>query len=117
MNDYVFPLAIIPKKRFEETPDKIHYIQKIVSEFLDVPVIKMKSASRKHEVVFARHVAMYLIRNNTNYKLKDIGFEFGWRDHTTVINAVEMVKQHIDTDYRNINSLLTMIQQKYIERN
>ena len=42
-----------------------------------------------------RMVAMYLIRENTDVSLGDIGKLFGGRNHATVIHAIEKMKKEI----------------------
>lgn len=53
---------------------------------------------RKREWVEARHIAMYMIKKFTTLSLKKIGMYFGGRDHSTVLNAIEMVNDHYDTE-------------------
>jgi chromosomal replication initiator protein len=47
--------------------------------------------SRRRPLVIARQIAMYLFRDLTDYSYPAIGREFGGRDHTTVIHAVEKI--------------------------
>ena len=46
----------------------------------------------------ARQVAMYLARTLTSMSLKTIGAEYGGRDHSTVIHAVNVVRDLLKTD-------------------
>ena len=41
---------------------------------------------------------MYLIRAQTNLSLNDIGREFGNRDHTTVLHAINRVEERMKND-------------------
>ena len=47
--------------------------------------------SRRRPLVNARQIGMYLFRELTDYSYPAIAREFGGRDHTTVIHAVEKV--------------------------
>jgi chromosomal replication initiator protein len=47
--------------------------------------------SRRRPLVTARQIAMYVFREVTDYSYPTIGREFGGRDHTTVIHAVERI--------------------------
>jgi chromosomal replication initiator protein len=47
--------------------------------------------SRRRPLVIARQIAMYLFRELTDYSYPAIGREFGDRDHTTVIHAVDKI--------------------------
>jgi len=48
-------------------------------------------ASRRRPLVTARQVSMYVFRELTDLSYPAIGREFGGRDHTTVIHAVEKI--------------------------
>lgn len=76
----------------------IENIKKLVAEHFEVPIDKLQAKSRKREVVMARQLSMYLAKNYTNQSLKNIGKNFGNRDHSTVIYSVQAVKDLIDTD-------------------
>jgi chromosomal replication initiator protein len=47
--------------------------------------------SRRRPLVAARQVAMYVMREMTDLSYPNIAKEFGGRDHTTVIHAVEKI--------------------------
>jgi chromosomal replication initiator protein len=53
----------------------------------------LRGTRRTKQLALARQVAMYLMRTTTNLSLKEIGFLFGGKDHTTVIHAVNKVTQ------------------------
>jgi chromosomal replication initiator protein len=47
--------------------------------------------SRRRPLVIARQIGMYLFRDLTDYSFPAIAREFGGRDHTTVMHAVEKI--------------------------
>jgi chromosomal replication initiator protein len=49
------------------------------------------SASRRRPLVIARQIGMYLFRELTDFSYPAIAREFGGRDHTTVMHAVEKI--------------------------
>ncbi|HUC37586.1 MAG TPA: chromosomal replication initiator protein DnaA [Acidimicrobiales bacterium] len=49
------------------------------------------SASRRRPLVIARQVGMYLFRELTDFSYPAIAREFGGRDHTTVMHAVDKI--------------------------
>ncbi|MCP6726167.1 chromosomal replication initiator protein DnaA, partial [Klebsiella pneumoniae] len=69
------------------SPLTVEEIQRLVSEFFDIPNDLLRAKTRKQEVVIARQVAMFLAKDLTNCSLKTIGLNFGGRDHSTVIHA------------------------------
>lgn len=69
-----------------------------VSEFYSLSNKQIKSPNRKKELVKARWIAMYLIRQETNMKLEAIGELFN-RDHTTVIHALQSVNDVLNFRY------------------
>jgi chromosomal replication initiator protein len=76
----------------------IEYIQQLVAEHFEIPVEKLNAKTRKHSVVVARQLSMYLAKNLTNQPLKVIGNKFGGRDHSTVIYSCKMIQNMLDTD-------------------
>jgi chromosomal replication initiator protein len=48
--------------------------------------------SRRRPLVMARQIGMYVFRELTDFSYPRIADEFGGRDHTTVIHAVEKIK-------------------------
>lgn len=53
---------------------------------------------RKREIVLPRQVAMYLLREETDSSLSEIGAVLGGRDHTTVIHGIEKIESLLETD-------------------
>ncbi len=68
--------------------------------------------SRTRPLVTARQVAMYLVRNLTEYSYPAIARVFGGRDHTTVIHAVEKITGQMKERrqiYEQVTDLLLQI--------
>ncbi len=76
-------------------------IQRETAEFFKIDIEKMKDKGRMARIVFPRQVAMYLCRELTDMKLKEIGEAFGGRDHGTVLHACKTVQNRIDTDAKD----------------
>ena len=69
-----------------------------VSGIFGVPVEKVMSRDRTKDVALTRQVIMYLMREEANVSLPQIGQAMGGRDHTTVIHACEKVASLLQTD-------------------
>ena len=70
------------------TPDLI--LQK-TSEMFAFSVEEIRGKSRRRPLVTARQISMYVFRELTDLSYPAIAREFGGRDHTTVIHAVEKI--------------------------
>ena len=71
-----------------------------VSEVFGIPVEKVMSRDRTRDVALTRQVIMYLMREEANVSLPQIGIAMGGRDHTTVIHACEKVSSLLETDHQ-----------------
>lgn len=76
----------------------IEDIQRMVCEYYEIAEDLIRAKTRKQEVVIARQVAMYLVKELTNSSLKTIGLHFGGRDHSTVIHAYQTVEDQMKTN-------------------
>lgn len=73
-------------------------IQDIVARFFDIKPEEFRSKRRSRDISYPRQIAMYLCRELTELSLPKIGEEFGGRDHTTVIHAIDKISQDIETN-------------------
>ena len=83
-----------------------------VGEKYGVSVEDLKSKTKTASVANARHIAIYLIRKETNMSFKDIGKIFGGRDHTTIMASFEKIEINIKTvknEETKINELIKLI--------
>ena len=76
----------------------VDFIQKTVSEYFKVDLDAIKGKVKKREFVIPRQVAMYFCKRYTQLTLALIGENFGGRDHSTVIHALESVEDMMKTD-------------------
>jgi len=83
----------------------VDYIQKTVADYFKVELEQMKSKVKKREIVIPRQVAMYFCKRYTQLTLALIGENFGGRDHSTVIHALESVEDMMKTDANFKNSV------------
>jgi chromosomal replication initiator protein len=83
----------------------VDFIQKTVGDFFKVDLEAMKSKVKKREIVIPRQTAMYFCKRYTQLTLALIGENFGGRDHSTVIHALESVEDMMKTDANFKNSV------------
>ena len=72
----------------------------IVADFISGPISR------------ARQMAAYVVRTITNLPMKSIGEEFGGRDHTTIVYAIQKVESQMEKDpnFRNmVNDIIKNI--------
>lgn len=74
--------------------ETVQKILGVVCKHFSVALEDIKSKSKKHEVVEARHCAVYLIRLMTPLSLKQIGTMFE-RDHSTIMNSLAVMEKRI----------------------
>lgn len=88
------------KDQVSENRDSLSIIKirKVVCDYYNLTKAQITSATRTKNIATARHIAMYLCRKLLDAPYKEIGNEFGKRDHSTVINACEKVEQLIKKD-------------------
>jgi chromosomal replication initiator protein len=81
----------------------VDFIQKTVADFFNIELEAMKSKVKKREIVIPRQVAMYFCKRFTQLTLQLIGENFGGRDHSTVIHALESVEDmmKVDQNFKN----------------
>jgi chromosomal replication initiator protein len=87
-------------------------ILETTAQMFDFTVEELKGKSRQRPLVTARQIAMYVFRELTDLSYPAIAREFGGRDHTTVIHAVEKIKALMGERrqvYDQVSELVTLI--------
>lgn len=87
----------------------IDMIQRIVAEYFNLSHNDLRGRKRTKAIAFPRQVAMYIVRELTEYSTTEVGREFGGRDHTTVMHACQKVEDRMKTDPTLEPSLQHMI--------
>lgn len=86
-------------------------IKAIVSQAYGISVEDMESKKRPKDIAYPRQIAMYLCRELTDLSLPKIGSDFGGRDHTTVIHAIDKIASEIKED-SNIKKTINDLKMK-----
>lgn len=90
-------LADLLPRRKEIQPNDVF---QAVANVFGVTVERMLGRERTREVALPRQIAMFLLREDGNVSLPQIGDALGGRDHTTVMYAVEKVADLMERDDR-----------------
>ncbi|MBA3415446.1 MAG: chromosomal replication initiator protein DnaA [Chloroflexia bacterium] len=69
-----------------------------VGRHFGVDVGAIAGRGRTKEIVLPRQVAMYLLREETDASLLQIGHTLGGRDHTTVLHGIRQIERALTTD-------------------
>ena len=75
--------------------NSITTIQKAVADYYEITIDALKGKKRSKNIVYPRMVAMYLSRMLTEESTPRIGLEFGGRDHSTVIHAIDKITEDL----------------------
>lgn len=73
-------------------------IIEIVSTEYSITITDMKSKKRHAEIVNARQIAMFIIKDILDLNLTTIGGLLGGRDHTTVISSIRKIEERIEKE-------------------
>jgi len=68
-------------------------IIRMVADYYKLSLSDVKGKKRSKNIALARQVAMFVIREVTEYSTTEIGVEFGGRDHTTVMHSCQKIEQ------------------------
>lgn len=107
------------KDIFKEKSDILPTADVIIEEvckFYNLEPSLLRGQGRSKDISLARQIAMYQIRRMTNLSLKEIGAEFGGRDHSTVLNALNRIEDLVKNDPEKaeiIKDITTNINSRY----
>jgi chromosomal replication initiator protein len=73
-------------------------IIEMVAQYFNVDVKEMQGRSRSQDIVLPRQIAMYIIREQTDTSLVEIGQKLGGRDHTTVMHAIDKIEREYEAN-------------------
>lgn len=76
-------------------------VERIITEVartMQVTPEDIRSNKKSASISSARQVAEYVVRNITSLPMKDIGKEFGGRDHSSVVYAIQKVEERMTKD-------------------
>ena len=77
------------------TPERII---DVVAKFYKLEKKKIVAKTRKKEIVIPRRISMWLIKNNFEYSLEEIGKMFGNQSHSTVIVSIQWIDNNMKSN-------------------
>ncbi|HBT65776.1 MAG TPA: chromosomal replication initiator protein DnaA [Ruminococcaceae bacterium] len=86
------------KNDLQPVPITVERIINEVSRTLNVSPDDICSSKRSSPISQARQVAIYVVRDITGLPMKAVGQEFGARDHSTVVYAIQKVESRMEKD-------------------
>ena len=85
----------------------------IVARAFNIKTEQILGRNRSRNFALPRHVAMYLMREDANISLPQIGEKMGGRDHTTVMHACDKVANLMERDDYLRRQISTIREQLY----
>lgn len=98
--------------KIDDRPLTIDDILEKVCSFFNVTATAINSRSRKHDIVIARQVSMYLAHKFTKMPASRIGKLVGGRDHSTVIHSCSQIEKRLQVD-KKFNAELSSIESSF----
>lgn len=76
----------------------VQKILNVTASYYNLSVSQITGKIKTSQIVNARHIAIYLIRNLLDISLKQIGETFSNRDHTTIMHSINKVEEMLKTN-------------------
>ncbi len=83
----------------------IQNVVKTISDFYEVEEENIYEKTRRKEIVRARQLIMYILREDFNISYPLIGQKLGGKDHTTVIHSCLKIKNDLKGDPKLVRDL------------
>lgn len=93
------------------TPEKI---KKTVCKHYNIKLADMESSKKTNNIAYPRQIAMYLVRELTDYSFPKIGQSFGGKHYTTVIHACDKIENDLKVD-SNLREIIENIKEEIKE--
>ncbi len=83
----------------------VQNIVKTISDFYDITEDTIYEKTRRKEIVKARQIIMYILREDFNVSYPLIGQKLGGKDHTTVIHSCLKIKNDLKEDPKLVEEI------------
>lgn len=85
--------SVKPKKNIS-----FEHVVKQISDYYNLDERIVYEKTRRKEIVKARQIIMFILREDFNESYPSIGLKLGGKDHTTVIHSYEKIKEELKTN-------------------
>ncbi|MEW6231636.1 MAG: chromosomal replication initiator protein DnaA [Chloroflexota bacterium] len=92
-------------------------VVEVVAAFYGLSVGALQGKKRDKEIVLPRQVAMYLLREETNASLVQIGEALGGRDHSTILHGCEKITSSMRGDNGLRQEIMALREKLYAQPN
>lgn len=109
-------VAKITGAKTEKEAKRVRPIQLIslVAKHFDFKNKDLLGKSRKADLVLARHIAIFLLRDDLGLQLTKVGELMGGRDHTTIMHAADKIKEEAETNQTVREHLMKLRSEMYL---
>ena len=112
-------LASLNKEKVSDSEGnsvEIERIKNVVADYFNITSKDLISTSRKQNLVYARDILVYILRENYSFPLKRIGDFLGGKDHSTIAHSFDKIENGIKND-PNVKQDITNISKKIEKMN
>jgi len=88
----------------------------LVARKFNLTAEKLLGRDRTKDVAFPRQIAMYLLREESKISFPQIGEVLGGRDHSTVMSAIEKIKEQIKHGDQRLEKDIASLKQQLYEQ-
>ena len=90
------------------TRDKVEAIQKAVEKYFGLKPRSLQATIRIKNISGPRQIAIYLIRQQTQMSLSDIGKIFGGKNHTTIMHAYRKIEAAVRAESKILEDVVAL---------
>lgn len=82
-----------------------------ISKFYNIEIREIKGPKRDKNLVYSRHISMYLLKEIARLPLITIGEILGGRDHTTIMHGIQKIENEISNKNYKLIKEISIIKQ------
>ena len=88
----------------------IDMVIKTVASYFNVSPFDIRGKNKNQSIVLPRQIAMFLCRKLTDFSTTEIGYEFGGKNHTTVMYNVQKIEARLKSSEKEIDNVIEKIE-------